>query len=161
MWFRVWHVLWQLTGKRFTKKSAFNITTLDEREASLQENVEVIKIQETVEHLEWAFRHLCSCQPCCPGAVWWDCSWLPPSYLHDHWYLSCVCVGGGAELLGLVMHVCVHTYMWRPYNHMITFGILHFVFSYWPRVYQVSKASRQVSPRELPIWLPWAGMVRN
>lgn len=59
--------------------------------------------------------------------------------------------GGGAELLGLVMHVCVHTYMWRPYNHMITFGIPHFVFSYWPRVYQVGKASRQVSPRELPI----------
>lgn len=29
-------------------------------------------------------------------------------------------------LPGLVVHECVHTHMWRSYNHMITFGISRF-----------------------------------
>lgn len=111
------------SGFGFTRKPTFSITTLDDKEASLQENAEAIEIQENIwnEHpdVHGSPAVLVLFDETALGSL--IVTFMITNTFHVRGTTTTV-------LPGLVMHECVHTHMWRSSTHMITFGIPRFFF---------------------------------
>lgn len=108
-------------GRHFTRKS-FSITTLVEKEASLQENAEAIKSQGNI----WN-EHPGTCVHVSPAVLVLFGETALGSLIVTFMITDTFHMKGTTTVLpGLVMHECTHTHMWRSYNHMITFEISRF-----------------------------------
>lgn len=108
-------------GFGFTRKSTFSITTLDDKEASLQKNAEAIEIQENIWNEQPG-----TCVHGSPAVLVLFAETALGSLISLITDTFHVRVTMTTVLPGLVMHECVHTHTWRSSNHMITFDILLF-----------------------------------